>query len=113
MYKRQPPDPDPRHLGSDGGGGEGGDEEDGGSSLTWGDAAPEEDGIPAGKGLLSVESRRRAMVWVGRRKVGLTPVQGLELDPGRYRIKVRSRHGLQRKRIRVRAGKETRVRFRL
>lgn len=65
------------------------------------------------KGFLTVTSRRKAALFVRGKRVGLTPVKRLELAPGRYRIKVRSRHGLRRRWVRIKSGREERVQFNL
>lgn len=67
----------------------------------------------ASKGFLTVTSRRKAALFVRGKRMGLTPVKRLELAPGRYRIKIRSRYGLRRQWVRIKAGREERVRFNL
>jgi hypothetical protein len=63
------------------------------------------------KGYLTVESRKRAMLFVDTKRIGLTPVERLELNPGRYRIKVRAKRGLRRRWVEIKAGEEARVSF--
>jgi hypothetical protein len=67
----------------------------------------------SGVGYLTVTSKTPAVLFVGRRKVGVTPVVRLELSPGRYRLKARSRHGMQRRYVHISAGNQVSVRFAL
>jgi hypothetical protein len=76
---------------------------------TAADRAPTAEADVLRPGLLTVQTLHPAMLFVGRRRVGLTPVDDLELEPGRYRIRVRSRHGLRRATVDIRAGQETRI----
>jgi len=64
-------------------------------------------------GRLVVRTRNTAMLFVGNRQIGIVDREGIELPEGRYRIKVRNRNGVRRRRVSIEAGETTRVRFRL
>jgi serine/threonine protein kinase len=63
------------------------------------------------KGRLSVRSRRRATVYVGQTKLGLAPIEGHELDPGEYTVRVKSRRGVRQRDVTIVAGQLEEIRF--
>jgi serine/threonine protein kinase len=56
------------------------------------------------RGSLTVRSRRRAMVYLDQTKIGMTPVERHQLDPGEYTIKLASRHGVRHQQVKILAG---------
>jgi serine/threonine protein kinase len=58
------------------------------------------------RGRLTVRSRRRAMVYLDQTKLGVTPVERHEVEPGDYTVKLASRHGVRRQQIKILPGAE-------
>jgi hypothetical protein len=63
------------------------------------------------RGRLTVRSRRRGMVYVDQVKIGVTPVERHEIEPGQYSVKLASRHGVRRQQVSIRPGADEDVFF--
>ncbi|MFH1464207.1 MAG: PEGA domain-containing protein, partial [Pseudomonadota bacterium] len=68
--------------------------------------APAPAAVPTGKGFMVVESDRYAMIYMGGRRLGGTPVARIELEPGTYAIRAvcRDTGASQTKQIEVKPG---------
>lgn len=79
--------------------------------ITEGEATTLEINLEPSSGRLTVRSRRRAMVYIGGRRIELTPLEDLELEPGLYVVRVSNRYGARRRRVRIEAGEEEEIEF--
>jgi len=68
---------------------------------------------PSGKGFMAVESDRYAMIYMGGRRLGGTPVARMELEPGTYAIRAvcRDTGASQTKQVEVKPGELTTANF--
>ena len=67
---------------------------------------------PASPGRLTIDTRPWTEVFLGARRLGMTPLHGVELTPGVHRLRlVNEPQGLETTvRVKIRSGRETRIR---
>lgn len=69
------------------------------------------DALDGTKAYLTVRSRRRSALFIRGYRIGLTPVEMFEIEPGRYRLMVRNRYGLRRRWVELHAGDVREIEF--